>query len=411
MPIRLSLLGLMGLLLAACASPPAAPPPATATIAVAVPSATPTASPAPTFTTVATLPPPATIAVVTDVPTRTPLPPTPEATATSTATPEPVFLLSREDFGPLVNPFTGETVEDPAVLQRRPIACKISNAPPEKVRPQSGINDADVVFEHVNQWTHTRFTAIFFSRTAPDIGPLRSYRLFDLEVLPNYDAVLCTSGANQGVMDRFAATDFRGSIINTSEDGYYRADNGRAYEHTLYADPLGLWRALDARDKNRAPVLRNHMHFSSETPPGGEPATHVTIDYLETIAEWRYDPENGRYWRWSDSEPHIDANTGEQLNFRNVVGMYAVHVSDPTICAEVINGQCAASSMQIHVWGQGVAVVFRDGQMFTGTWRRDHVRDMFTFYNAFGEPIPLQVGQTWFQVLPQHRGEIVEVGE
>ncbi|HLU11669.1 MAG TPA: DUF3048 domain-containing protein, partial [Oceanobacillus sp.] len=86
-------------------------------------------------------------------------------TATSTPEPTPTAIpgLIGPEFAPNVNPLTGLTVDDPAILERRPMVVKISNAPP-LVRPQAGLNAADIVFEHYAEGGLTRFSAIFYSQ-------------------------------------------------------------------------------------------------------------------------------------------------------------------------------------------------------------------------------------------------------
>ncbi|MCA9966156.1 MAG: DUF3048 domain-containing protein, partial [Anaerolineales bacterium] len=126
----------------------------------------------------------------TPLPTETAVPATPtpfptatvEPTVTATQVPTPANLLAAEDFTDHINPFTGEYLDDNTNLLRRPIAVKISNSPPEWVRPQSGIGQADLVFEHVTEGPITRFTALFYSQTPEKIGPIRSARLIDVEL-------------------------------------------------------------------------------------------------------------------------------------------------------------------------------------------------------------------------------------
>src|SRR5216684_927532 len=95
--------------------------------------------------------------------------PTAGPTASPTLEPTPKGAVGPFNFPPNVNPLTGEVVADPAVLQRRPLAVKISNAPP-LVRPQAGIGDADLVFEHLTEGRLTRFTAVFWTHTPPRVG-------------------------------------------------------------------------------------------------------------------------------------------------------------------------------------------------------------------------------------------------
>lgn len=346
------------------------------------------------FTPTPTLPPPPTIP-----PPATPTPVVTSAAAADAAA-DGVALLSPEDFGDNRNPLTGELVDDPAVLQRRPLAVKISNSPALYVRPQSGINAADIVFEHTSEGHITRFTAIFYDTAPPKIGPIRSARLIDVELAAMYDAALGYSGASVGVSRRLLASDFKSRIILSYEEGYYRTGEDKPYEHTLYGDPNGFWRALDAKGENVPPTFNTFNTFTSEPPEGGEPATTATIDYQWELVEWRYDAENGRYYRWSAGEPIFDANDGEQAIAANVVIIAPFHVEDPTICEEIRNDRCTALSVQIQLWGSGSGIILRDGQQYPINWHRENRSDMLTFTDPAGNPFPLQIGNTWVQLVP-----------
>jgi hypothetical protein len=359
-------------------------------------------APAPTATsipaTATALPPSAT-----PLPTETP-PPSPTPTATV------VRLSTAADFGEARNPLTGEEVEDPAILDRRPIAVKIPNFPAGYVRPQSGVNMADLVFEHITEGPITRFTAIFYDETPEDVGPIRSARLIDIELPAMYDAALAYSGSSIGVAQRLADSDFRERILRSNTPGYYRTGADIPYEHTLYGEPALWWEALEERGENRPPVLANYMTFSSEPPAGGEPVTHINVDYrARAVADWSYDAENGRYWRESDGEIHLDENTGEQLNFANVVVVFAHHQINYSICETQIGDTCQAFSTEIQIWGEGPALIFRDGRQYQATWHRAQRDHLLTFTDAAGEPVPLAIGNTWFQMVPDDYIEPVTV--
>jgi hypothetical protein len=352
--------------------------------------------------TVTPLPPPPTAAP----PTETAVPPTP----TATATPEPVTLLTLQDFGQERNPLTGEVVADTAVLERRPVAVKISNSPPEHVRPQAGLSRADLVFEHATEGPITRFTAIFYGDAPPDVGPIRSARLIDVELPAMYDAALAYSGSSIGVGRKLGGSDFRPRIIRSFEPGYYRTGEDKPWEHTLHGDLEGFWQALAEKEQNTPPQFSNVMAFSSLPPEGGEPAEKVTIEYQDwTTVEWEYDAENGRYWRWADGEAHVDANDDEQISAANVVLVYAIHMLDQSICERQVEDQCYAFSTEIQIWGSGDAVVIRDGRQYAATWQRQERDHMLTFVDENGDPVPLQIGNTWFQVIPWHYDDPVTI--
>ncbi len=352
--------------------------------------------------------PPAT-ATRTAVPTRTTEPtatltrtPRPTHTPSPTASATPIRLFTESDFAGR-NPLTGELVDDPAVLQRRPVAVKISNSPPEYVRPQSGLSYADLVFEHPTEGPITRFTAIFYGQVPADVGPIRSARLIDLEIPAMYDAALAYSGASIGVSRLLYNSDIRPRLLGTHESGYYRTGADKPWEHTLYADPQGFWQTLEERGENHSPSLAPMMTFSVDSPPCGRPAGAININYLDwTIVDWEYDNETQRYWRWVDGEPHIDANTDAQVGTTNMVIVFANHQLDVTICEYQTDDACLAYSTEIQLWGQGPAIIFRDGLQYEATWKREERSHMLTFSGPADTPIPLQIGNTWFQIVPLH---------
>lgn len=391
-------------ILAACAEGRATSTPDGAPLPVETPAAIETESPTDLTSTVAatnTLPP---------APTILPATATLEPTPAEIPTPEPVLLLTGADFGDSRNPLTGEVVTDTAVLQRRPIAVKISNSPAQYTRPQAGLGQADLVFEHPTEGPITRFTAIFYSQTPADVGPIRSARLIDVEIPAMYDAALAYSGASIGVSRKLGGSDFRARLLRSDEPGYYRTGEDKPWEHTLHANLEAFWQALAAKEENHAPAFSSFMAFGSQPPEGGQPAGTLTIKYRDwTTVEWQYDPENGRYWRWTDGEVHHDANTGEQLSAANVVAIFAIHQLDMSICEYQVGDTCRAFSTEIQIWGQGPAIIFRDGRQYDVTWRREQRGDMLTFYDEAGDPLPLQIGNTWFQVLPLHYVDPVTV--
>jgi hypothetical protein len=305
------------------------------------------------------------------------------------------------EFGDDRNPLTGEVVSDPANLQRRPLAVKLSNAPAIYTRPQSGLNDADLVFEHTTEGNLTRFTAIIYGKTPPRVGPVRSARLIDIELPAMYDAALAYSGSSNGVAARLQNSDFSDRILYAWEKGYYRTGEDKPIEHTLYATPELLWEALDDKGMNNPPNFTSTNVFSEQPPEGGTPASALNLDYNWTLVNWRFDPAKGRYLRWADGEPHLDGNTLEQVSAANVIVIAPYHAYDATICEQInVDGTCAAQSVEVQLWDSGGGAVFRDGQRYEVTWERLERTDSLTFKDSSGNPFPLKIGNSWVQLVP-----------
>jgi hypothetical protein len=356
---------------------------------------TPTRTPLPAATAVPTLPPQPTLTPIGAVPTATDLPPT--------ATPLPEN----------VNPLTGEVVADSSTLDRVPVAIKISNWPGQYVRPQAGINSADLIYEHYNEgWFASRWTAVFLGQDPERVGPVRSGRIIDLEIPAMYKAVFACSGFSNGVIDLVQNSDLypdwvvSESLPKTLSPSPFYRDYSRdvPLEHTMYTDPARI-RTWAAEHGISGRQDLQGMVFSDEPTVEGTPATTIEIPFNYLDAEWRYDEASGRYLRWSDGVAHTDAIDGRQLSAANVVVLYV-----PQYNTDIVEDpHSGALSIRWELWYSNRAILFRDGVQIEAFWQRWERQDMLTLTDEEGTPIPLKVGNTFFEVLPTDGERWVEI--
>lgn len=320
-----------------------------------------TLTPSRTFTPTLTATPTFTLTLT---PTRTP-------TATNTPTPTPTPNGPFE-YPEGVSPLTGLPYPDQAARERRNLMVKISNYPPV-VRPQSGLNRADVVWEYEVEGGVTRFAAIFRSQAPDHVGPIRSGRLMDLQLVPMYQALFSYSGASAPVQDLILDAPWSLQVIspsigdNCEEAGFCRfPQDGLAFEHTLYVDTNLVWERATARGINTGYRARGFA-FGETPDEGGTAATDVFIDwYGQTDARWQWDETAQRYVRFTDGVAHFDAAEDVQLWTDNIVIVEVPHEERPDLFEE----ESRSASQQINMWGSGRAYVFRDGQYYSGFWER-----------------------------------------
>lgn len=346
-------------------------------------------------------------------PTPSPLPPTTEAptlvapTATVSVTETPTHY-GPDNFPLDVNPLTGLKVADVSVLERRPIAVKISEFP-RGVRPQSGLSLADLVFEHYAEAGITRMTAIFLGNDSPRVGSIRSARLIDTVIGEAYQAMLVTSGSSEGTLLRLSKTNFYDRVI-AEATGYNHCpplcrEGDQPSTNNLFASTADLWQTTTELGRNERQNLHG-MAFAIEPPSGGVPGTTIHIDFHPDInvTEWRYDATTNRYARWVDTATvgelaaHTDAVNKEQLTAANVVVVYANH--QPTDIVEDFEngGHCG---YEIQLWGTGPAKLFRDGQAYDLTWVRFAAADLIGFVGPAerNQIFPFKPGNTWIEVI------------
>ena len=376
-------------LLTACASPTSAPPPVvivmnpTPTTAAAAGSAT-LPAPEPTSTVAPTLPAPTAVIV----------------------TPETVTQYGPADFPPDVNPLTGLKVADANVLERRPLAVKVSEFP-RRVRPQSGLSLADLVFEHYAEAGVTRMTAIFLSNDSPRVGSIRSARLVDVVLAEAYKAMLITSGSSEGTLSRLSLSSFYNRVI-AEATGYNHCpplcrEGDTPSTNNLFASTQDLWDTTAGLGLNGRQDLHG-MAFCPDPPAGGQPGAtvHLNFQVKSNITEWRYDPAAARYARWVDTAtegelaPHTDAVNGQQITAANVVVVYTNHVTTDIVEDFGGGGHCG---YEIQLWGSGPAKLFRDGLAYDLKWVRFANADLIGFVGPDNTIFPFKPGNTWFEVL------------
>jgi hypothetical protein len=387
---RAAVLALAAALAAACSSStPTLPPPAVVVINTGVPGAA----------TATGLPQPGVTSLPAQAPSATPPP-------GATAIPQ----YGPDSFPPDISPLTGEQM-DPALLERIPVAVKISNFP-YSVRPQYGLSLADIVFEHLAEAGLTRFTAIFLKNDAAKVGSIRSARYIDAEVAPMFQAVLVTSGSSIGTMTKLRRSEW---FLNqniwrlVSEESSYqcpplcreRPDD----TNTLFANTESVRQAVATKTAlglGRADV--RGLAFNAAPPAGGTAITELLIDFSASAqVSWRYNADSGRYTRWQEKDlskamiAHVDGLTNLPITAANVVLLQVTHVNNYVPEDFRDGGNCG---VEIQIWVNGPVYVFRDGKVIQGTWVRDASTEMrLKLIGADGQVIPLKPGNTWFDIV------------
>lgn len=319
------------------------------------------------------------------------------------------MAVGPDDFPPNVNPLTGLTIADPAILERHPVVAKISNAP-SLVRPQAGIGAADLVFEHYAEGGLTRFSAIFYGQMPERVGSIRSARLIDYELMPMYDGLLAYSGASIGVEDLLNTSEFVERLYKGVLYGrpYYWRDEDIPVPHNMFTNVQAL-QDMAIRE-GVSPAREFHgMAFDPQPPEEGAGQVNIIdLRYRATRVRWEYDGESGLYRRFSDGQGHYDANTEQQITAANVVILYADHTFTDIVESEWQGS--VSYSIEIKLWFEGDAVLFRDGQRYDGRWVRPTREDLIGLRTSEGKMLYLKPGNTWFQVvrLPEQQEPVEE---
>lgn len=315
----------------------------------------------------------------------------PPSTVVPTTLPPPSTTVTTSIDFTRASLLNGLPVEAGSTVDRRVIAVKIDNH--VQARPQSGIQEADAMFETRVEGGLTRFIALFHDNDVEYLGPVRSARPTDGAVLAPLDAPFVISGAQPWVSKYIAGlgVDTIGEVTGT-----YRV-RGRSAPHNLYANTEVLRETADARGFPDDPPPQWFTLGEIEGRPGV--AGEVVLDWSDgTTVAWRYDGE--QYLRWHDGQPHEwvdeDGNRGQISADVLVVLQGTLYTAyDP---AGQGSGVPATETI-----GSGPAYVFAGGTVVEGTWARDSAEEQFVLTGADGQPMTVPVGMPWVSVFPLQR--------
>jgi hypothetical protein len=276
---------------------------------------------------------------------------------------------------------------DAAVTARPILAVKIDNY--GAARPQWSLDQADAVFEE-NVEGISRFVALFHSHMPDVVGPARSARTADLDLLSAMNRpVFAYSGANAGVTDWIRAAASAGVLVDftAQRNGCYSRSPDRAGPHNLLLDP-GCAIAASPSAGPARPLWPIAADWSLPANAGVTADATFALEMDGVHVGWTWDSASGLYLRSQDGQPHV-TTSGAQVSARSVVELGTTYVPSPV----------DARSPNAITTGTGHGVVHRDGSAIPVVWSRETAYDAFTFVDATtGLAVPLDAGTTFVEL-------------
>lgn len=287
-------------------------------------------------------------------------------------------------------PLTGLPVTDPATAARPALVVKIDNAP--KARPQAGLERADVVFEELVEGGVTRFLAVFHSHDADPLGPVRSVRPVDPEIVTPLGGLFAYSGG----APKFQAMIRRAPVKDVGADAFpeaYRRDRSRPAPNNLFTrTPLLYTRADGESPPPRWFDFRRPGEPFSGT--GLEPVGRMVVSMGQrTSVAWDWDQSAGLWRRTTNGTPHVLAGGG-QYGADNVLLQFVPYRATDDL--DVGNNHVPTAE----VTGSGDVIALSAGHMVRGRWRKPSVASVTDYEDLDGRPIRLAPGRTWVMLVP-----------
>lgn len=321
-------------------------------------------------------------------------PPSTATTSTSTSHVSGLFA----SFAPNICPLTDTPAAGGTAPHRPALAVKIGNEP-QGARPQSGLNEADIVYDTPAEGGVMRYVAVYQCQDATAIGPTRSVRYVDWHIIRQFvHPILAYAGGIIPDVSRVDASKWIESadLLTNAASTTYRTTN-RVPPDNLYTSTKSLYGYFPAASTPPPPVFQ----YSTSPPKGSKSITSAQINFsYDTDAVWKW---TGSAWahyyvnifaNGTSLSPDVDALTNQQVTTDNVVieivrYRYGRYAESPG----------ATGDVESQTRGSGPGYVLRNGTVTAVTWHRHSLVNPDTFTNAQGKPVMLTPGRTWVEML------------
>lgn len=288
------------------------------------------------------------------------------------------------------SPLTGVELE-PALADRAIRAVVIENH--TDARPQSGMSQAGVVYEALAEGGITRFLTFYVEGQPPSIGPVRSLRPYFNHWTLEFNSPIAHAGGSAEALGQVPLLHVKSmNALGGGVGQFFTRASDRYAPHNLYTSSAALDQLLQSRGYANPPQFTPSAR-KKDQPPATPAHTIININYSYASfqVEYRYNKGCNCYDRFLAGAPHIDRNTGAQIQVKNVVVQYMSVNYDGT--GHAIMG----------LLGSGKTIVFRDGGAVEGTWNKPTYESRSKLLDAAGKEIPLNRGNTWYSIVPADR--------
>ncbi|MWA15514.1 DUF3048 domain-containing protein [Streptomyces sp. BA2] len=274
------------------------------------------------------------------------------------------------------SPFTGKKADQGPVL-----AVKLDNA--RMARPHTGLAQADIVYVEKVEGGMSRLMGVYSSRLPEAVGPVRSARESDVELLRQFGRpALAYSGVRSSLNKMLNRSPLYVRSPGRLPGAYFR-DGSRPAPHNLFVRPQSVLRSAPKADQAADIGFR-----FGPAPAGGSPATARTVRYSSASHTFSWSPGERRWLASFDGAP-ARSTSGARLGARTIV---IQHVDMPPSRYKDVNG---AATPYIKTVGSGRATVLRDGKAYETRWKRSSPEGGTTFTLSNGQRMPFARGQVW----------------
>ena len=273
-----------------------------------------------------------------------------------------------------------------------PVAVMIDNH--TSARPQSGLQNASVVYETLAEGGIPRFMAVYADKNVKEVGPVRSTRPYFVREAAEINAALAHAGGSPDglkLLTKLRMPNFEG--LKLFAKYFYRSHSGGV--HGLYTTMGKMYDAIShsklAKVKPLYPSWLYGDGAALSQRPNGKHGATIDLGYGKSYdIEYRYDKKLNAFWRFTGGRAHMDRTSKKQISVRNVVIM---NVSKEKVLDR-------KGRLEVNVVGKGTGYVLNNGKATKILWSKKGDRGRTIFTDTSKQEITFNRGNTWVTIVP-----------
>lgn len=307
--------------------------------------------------------------------------------ATMDGSAEDIVIVSRDGY--VLSDLTGEWIEEEYANQK-PLCIMINNI--SEAMPQSGLSQAAVTYEILVEGGITRYLCVFDRYdNIEKLGPIRSARVPYVQLAKMYDGLFAHYGWSPSAQEMIEGDPSIDTLngIYLGEIMYYR-DPNRAAPHDVYTNSDLIASGIDNKgyDTKHNDSYEKMFDFNLTDKPlnSGKTANKVITAFSDSrTPRFFYHDDDKLYYREQYGEEQIDAETGNQLSYKNVLVLLVEYTTDADVYYKFVS------------WDRGgQAYYFTDGEYIVVNWKYED--GTLKYYKEDGTPLKLNPGRTFVTV-------------
>lgn len=280
-----------------------------------------------------------------------------------------------------LSPFTGEPIDAGSFL-KSPFMVVMENS--KDARPQSGLKDADIVYETMAEGGIPRFIALFYKTSSQSIGPVRSLRPYFIDIAKEYDVPFIHCGGSDEALATIKENQLM-SIDEITNGNYFWRDKNRKAPHNLYTSGDKITKALSIKNYPNKP--KSSLQFNKDYWNNGN---LENCSYLELLLnryyKTSYTLQQGTYYKLMDDVPCVDKDTKEAVGFKNIV----IQFTNITLNSDKVH-------VDINLKGAGDGLLLSGGKVQAIKWANESHQTCLK--DLKGNAVPLSPGNTIWHIV------------